>query len=130
MTIPISYILAYPDRLSLEHLPSLDLASTSQLTFFEPDFEKFPCLRLAYAALQQGGTCPAVLNAANEIAVESFLAGRIRFPDIAALNERILRMHAPQSVSGLEVLLEADRWAREQARFVLNGLPPQAASSA
>jgi 1-deoxy-D-xylulose-5-phosphate reductoisomerase len=130
MTIPISYILAYPERLPLTHLPSLDLASAAQLTFFQPDLEKFPCLRLAYAALQQGGTCPAALNAANEIAVENFLAGRIRFPDIAALNERVLQTHALQPVSDLEVLLEADRWAREEARSILKCLQPQAAASA
>lgn len=120
MTIPISYILAYPERLPLSHLPSLDLASTAQLTFFQPDFEKFPCLKLAYAALQQGGTCPAVLNATNEIAVENFLAGRIRFPEIAALNAQVLHSHVFRPVSGLEVLLEADRWAREQAWSILS----------
>ena len=120
MAIPISYILSFPERLPLAHLPSLDLAAAAKLTFFEPDFEKFSCLRLAYAALQQGGTCPAVLNAANEIAVESFLAGRIRFTDIAILNERVLQQHQAQSVSGLDVLLEADRWAREQARTAVN----------
>jgi len=122
MTIPISYILAYPDRLPLGHLPSLDLASAAQLTFFQPDFEKFPCLKLAYTTLQQGGTCPAVLNAANEVAVESFLAGQIRFPDIAELDAQVLHSHTPQVVSDLGVLLEADRWAREKARVVLNRL--------
>ena len=130
MTIPISYILAYPERLPLEHLPALDLASAAQLTFFQPDFERFPCLQLAYRALQQGGTYSAVLNAANEIAVESFLAGQIRFPDIAELNERVLQSHQSQSVVDLGVLLEADRWAREQARFALQRLQPYAASFA
>ncbi|MGE0680108.1 MAG: 1-deoxy-D-xylulose-5-phosphate reductoisomerase [Candidatus Binatia bacterium] len=130
MTIPISYILAYPERLPLTHLPSLDLASAAQLTFFQPDLEKFSCLRLAYAALQQGGTCPAVLNAANEIAVENFLAGRIRFPDIAMLNERVLQSHVFQPVSDLEVLLEADRWARAEAQSMLKCLQSQVAASA
>lgn len=120
MVIPISYILAYPDRLPLAHLPSLDLAAAAQLTFFQPDFEKFPCLRLAYAALRQGGTCPAVLNAANEVAVENFLAGQLSFTDIAASNEQVLQAHVPQPVSDLEVLLEADRWAREQARAIVD----------
>ncbi len=69
MAVPISYILAYPDRLPLTHLPQLDLARIGQLQFHEPDFDKFSCLRLAYSALRQGGTCPAVLNAANEIGV-------------------------------------------------------------
>jgi 1-deoxy-D-xylulose-5-phosphate reductoisomerase len=120
MTIPISYILAYPERLPLTHLPSLDLAAAAQLTFFQPDFDKFPCLRLAYAALKHGGTCPAVLNAANEITVESFLAGQLRFTDIAAINENVLQEHNAQSVSGLDVLLEADRWARARARATVD----------
>jgi 1-deoxy-D-xylulose-5-phosphate reductoisomerase len=126
MVIPISYILAYPERLPLAHLPSLDLAAAAQLTFFQPDVEKFPCLRLAYEALRRGGTCPAVLNAANEVAVENFLAGRLRFTDIAALNEQVLYMHTPQTVSGLDILLEADRWAREQALAVLRQIQPRA----
>lgn len=127
MVIPISYILAYPERLPLAHLPSLDLATAAQLTFFQPDMEKFPCLHLAYEALRQGGTCPAVLNAANEVAVENFLAGRLRFTDIATLNEQVLQVHTPQTISGLDILLEADRWAREQALTVLRQIQPRAA---
>ena len=130
MAIPISYILSYPERLPLTHLPSLDLAAAAQLTFFEPDFEKFSCLRLAYLALKQGGTCPAVLNAANEVAVENFLSGRIRFTDIAILNERVLLKHHVQEVSGLDVLLEADRWAREHARVIVSDMQPYAVASA
>lgn len=127
MAVPISYILAYPDRLALTHLPQLDLVSIGQLQFYEPDFEKFSCLRLAYTALRQGGTCPAVLNAANEVAVEHFLNGQLRFLDIAALNERVLDAHDPQPVTDLESLLEADRWAREHARGMLK-LPHGAAA--
>jgi 1-deoxy-D-xylulose-5-phosphate reductoisomerase len=119
MAIPISYILAYPDRLPLTHLPALDLAAAAQLTFFEPDFLKFPCLGLAYEALARGGTCPAVLNAANEVAVASFLAGQIRFPEIAAINRRVLDAHNTQPVSNLDDLLEADLWARNQAHRAL-----------
>jgi 1-deoxy-D-xylulose-5-phosphate reductoisomerase len=130
MVIPISYILAYPERLPLPHLPSLNLAAAAQLTFFEPDVGKFPCLRLAYDALRHGDTYPAALNAANEIAVENFLAGRIRFTDIAALNEHVLERHVPQQVSTLEVLLEADQWARTQARTALPLLQPRAVASA
>jgi 1-deoxy-D-xylulose-5-phosphate reductoisomerase len=128
MAVPISYILAYPDRLALTHLPQLDLVSIGQLQFYEPDFEKFSCLRLAYAALRQGGTCPAVLNAANEVAVEHFLNGQLRFLDIAALNERVLDAHDPQPVTDLESLLEADRWAREHARGMLETLSHGAAA--
>lgn len=119
MTIPISYILSYPDRLPLTHLPSLDLVTARQLTFFQPDLTKFPCLQLAYDALTRGGTSPAVLNAVNEIAVESFLDGRILFTDIAALNAKVLDAHTPQSVTDLDDLIEADRWARTHARTTL-----------
>jgi 1-deoxy-D-xylulose-5-phosphate reductoisomerase len=118
MTIPIAYILAYPDRLPLAHLPSLNLATAVQLTFFDPDLEKFPCLGLAYQALEKGGTSPVVLNAANEVAVENFLAGQIRFTDIAVLNEQVLEVHNTQPVESLEGLLEADSWARTYAREV------------
>lgn len=128
MAVPISYILAYPDRLPLKHLPSLDLTAVAQLEFFAPDFDKFPCLGLAYAALRQGGTCPAVLNAANEVTVEHFLNGQLRFPDIAALNERVLDAHTPVPVTDLDSLLEADSWARTQARQLIAGLQPGAAA--
>ncbi len=128
MAVPISYILAYPDRLPLKHLPSLDLTAVAQLEFFAPDFDKFPCLGLAYAALRQGGTCPAVLNAANEVTVEHFLNGQLRFPDIAALNERVLGAHTPVPVTDLDSLLEADSWARTQARQLIAGLQPGAAA--
>ncbi len=130
MTIPISYILAYPDRLPLTHLPSLDLVAAQQLTFAQPDFDKFPCLQLAYDALARGGTCPAVLNAANEVTVESFLAEEIRFTDIAALNRYVLDAHIPQPVSTLDGLLEADRWARAYARAALARVPARIAASA
>jgi len=119
MTIPISYILAYPERLPLAHLPSLDLTAARQLTFFPPDFGKFPCLQLAYDVLSRGDTYPAVLNASNEIAVESFLAGQVRFTDISALNNRVLDVHNAQPVSNLDALLAADEWARAQARTIL-----------
>ena len=128
MAVPISYILAYPDRLPLKHLPSLDLTAVAQLEFFAPDFGKFPCLGLAYAALRQGGTCPAVLNAANEVTVEHFLNGQLRFPDIAALNERVLDAHTSAPVTDLDSLLEADSWARTQARQLIAGLQPGAAA--
>ena len=130
MAIPISYSLAYPDRLPLTHLPALDLAAAAQLTFLEPDFVKFPCLGLAYAALERGGTCSAVLNAANEVSVESFLASQIRFPDIAALNRRVLDAHLPRPITDLDDLLEADRWARAQACAALGLAQPRAAASA
>jgi len=130
MAIPISYILAYPDRLPLTHLPALDLAAAAQLTFFEPDFLKFPCLGLAYEALARGGTCPAVLNAANEVAVANFLSGQIRFPEIAAINRRVLDAHNTQPVNNLDDLLEADLWARNQAHKAFGLTPRHAVASA
>ena len=119
MTIPISYILAYPERLPLTHLPSLDLVAVQQLTFFPPDFGKFPCLQLAYEVLTRGGTYPAVLNATNEIAVESFLAGQVRFTEISDLNNRVLDAHSSQPVRDLDGLIAADEWARARARAFL-----------
>jgi len=130
MAIPISYILAYPDRLPLPHLPALDLAAAAELTFFRPDFAKFPCLGLAYEALARGGTCPAVLNAANEVAVANFLSGQIRFSDIAALNRRVLDAHTTHPVNTLDDLLEADLWARHHARAALGPAQLRAVASA
>ncbi len=118
MRVPISYILAYPDRLPLTHLPQLNLAEAARLEFVEPDYDKFPCLGLAYTALERGGTCPAVLNAANEVSVASFLSGRIAFTDIAAINKQVLVAHAAQPVKDLESVLEADGWARAQAKKI------------
>ena len=118
MRVPISYILAYPDRLPLTHLPQLNLAEAARLEFVEPDYDKFPCLGLAYTALERGGTCPAALNAANEVAVASFLSGRIAFTDIADINKQVLTAHAVQPVKDLESVLEADGWARAQAKKI------------
>ena len=118
MRVPISYILAYPDRLPLTHLPQLDLAAAARLEFFEPDYDKFPCLGLAYTALERGGTCPAALNAANEVSVASFLAGRIAFTAIADINQQVLSAHAAQPVKDLESVLEADGWARARAKKI------------
>ncbi len=118
MRVPISYILAYPDRLPLDHLPALNLAEVARLEFAEPDFDKFPCLGLAYTALERGGTCPAVLNAANEVSVALFLSGQIAFTDIADINEQVLASHDAQAVTDLESVLEVDGWARTQAKKI------------
>jgi len=112
MSIPIAYALAYPDLLDLGHLPRLDLASTGSFSFFRPDVEKFPCLRLAYDALRAGGTMPAVANAANEIAVGRFLAAEIGFTDIPRLVEAAMNAHEPSVYETVEELLAADGWAR------------------
>jgi 1-deoxy-D-xylulose-5-phosphate reductoisomerase len=115
MAIPISYILAYPERLPMDHLPSLDLPRAANLQFAEPDVTKFPCLALAYRALRAGGTVPAVLNAANEVVVQAFLAGELLFLDIPQILTRVLDAHTPSAARDLETLLAADRWARAEA---------------
>lgn len=118
MRVPISYVLAYPERLPLDALPSLDLAEAARLEFLEPDFDKFPCLGLAYAALERGGTCPAVLNAANEVTVGRFLAGRLAFPDIPDVNARVLAAHESRPADDLDRILAADAWARARAEVL------------
>jgi 1-deoxy-D-xylulose-5-phosphate reductoisomerase len=128
MRVPISYILAYPDRLPLTHLPQLNLAEAARLEFVEPDYDKFPCLGLAYTALERGGTCPAALNAANEVSVASFLSGRIAFTDIADINKQVLVAHAARPVKDLESVLEADGWARAQAKKIA-GISEQTAAA-
>ncbi len=119
MKTPIAYALSYPGRLPLD-LPPLDLCALKTLTFEEPDQEKFPCLALAYQAAQTGGTAPAVLNAANEVAVEAFLSGRIGFLDIATVIRRVLDRHSPLELEHINTALRADRWGREEARLVIS----------
>lgn len=110
----IQYALTFPNR-QQSCLSSLDFTKNSQLTFEEPDLEKFPCLALAFKALKLGGTMPAVLNAANEIAVQAFLDDKIRLSDIAFINESVMNEHQTQSASKLETILEFDEWARKCA---------------
>ncbi|HVO22025.1 MAG TPA: 1-deoxy-D-xylulose-5-phosphate reductoisomerase [Candidatus Margulisiibacteriota bacterium] len=116
MAIPISYVLAYPHRLRLDHLPSLNLAQAGSLQFAEPDLSKFRCLSLAYRALHAGGTVPAVLNAANEVVVAAFLDGAVQFLDIPAILSAVLDAHVPSGAQDLDTLLAADAWARTAAR--------------
>lgn len=123
MAVPISYILAYPERLPLDHLPALDLPAVGRLDFYPPDTAKFPCLGLAYRALEAGGTVPAVLNAANEIVVAAFLDGRLGFCDIAAILADVLDAHAPAAAESLEDVLAADHWARAAARRCVERTP-------
>ncbi len=118
MRVPIAYALTYPDRIDCE-LPSLDLKTIKQLTFEEPDYEKFPCIRLAQDALKTGQTMPAVLNAANEIAVQAFLNEVILFQDIAEIIRATMDNHKCQPVDTLEAVQSADRWAREEARKLI-----------
>lgn len=114
MKHPIQYALTYPTRKG-GCLESLDLRKMSELTFEEPDLDRFPCLGLAYDALRKGGTMPAVLNAANEIAVQAFLDGKIVLSDIAKINAAVIAEHETEPVASLETVLAADEWARESA---------------
>ena len=114
MRVPIAHALAFPERIESGVLP-LDLATIGQLSFERPDAQRFPCLALAYAALREGGTAPAVLSAANEVAVGAFLEGKLRYTAIPQVIERTLR-HAPaMQADTVDAVLEADRSARRIA---------------
>jgi 1-deoxy-D-xylulose-5-phosphate reductoisomerase len=119
MRVPIAVALAHPQRLPLS-LPRLDLAAIGRLDFETPDTKRFPCLALAYDALRADEAAPAVLNAANEVVVEAFLAGALPFAGIAAANAAVLERHAARPGAGalrdLADVAEADGWARARAR--------------
>jgi 1-deoxy-D-xylulose-5-phosphate reductoisomerase len=115
MKIPIQYALTYPERFPMSY-GRVDFAALGQMTFFEPDREKFRCLGLAYQALRAGGTAPAVLNAANEVAVGLFLDGKLPFSSIPDVIEQALCHHKPVQRLRLEDIVQADRETREQVR--------------
>ena len=121
MRLPIQYALSYPERLPNPQLSRVDWSSVNSLTFEEPDFNKFPCLRLAIEAGRQGGTCPAVLCAADEVAVELFLAKRIGLVDIARLVEQALEQHQVIAHPNLDEIMAADAWAREKVLKLISG---------
>jgi 1-deoxy-D-xylulose-5-phosphate reductoisomerase len=112
MRLPIQYALSYPDRLATSAFPKLDLTKLGRLTFEEPEMGRFPCLKLALQAGERGGTYPAVLSAADDVAVGLFLAGRIGFTEIAGLVARVLDRHQVVTHPSIEDILAADRWAR------------------
>jgi len=114
MCLPIQYALTYPARAPSNRVQT-NLAKLGQLTFEEPDPERFPALTLARRAGEIGGTLPAVLNAANEVAVEAFASRRIRFPDISAVVRRVMDRHPVIPHPTLEQIIEADQWARHEA---------------
>ncbi|NGQ94044.1 1-deoxy-D-xylulose-5-phosphate reductoisomerase [Brevibacillus sp. SYP-B805] len=114
MKVPIQYALSYPHRMPLA-TPPLDLIKCGALHFARMDFERYPLLRLAYACGKQGGTLPAVLNAANEVAVARFLRGEIGFLDIERIVERVCDTHAVIADPSLEAIQAADAWARQEA---------------
>jgi 1-deoxy-D-xylulose-5-phosphate reductoisomerase len=126
MRVPISYALHSPERADVE-VRTLDLAETGELSFEDADLEAFPCLRLAREAGEAGGTAPCVLNAANEVAVEAFLGGRIPFTGIADVVARTLDAVPTTEPTHFEDLFAADAEAREEAARLIepaNGTPP------
>jgi 1-deoxy-D-xylulose-5-phosphate reductoisomerase len=114
MRLPIQYACSYPERWETT-LPTLDLARAGRLEFHEPAHDRFPCLALAYRALRAGGTLPVVLNAANEVAVEAFLDGKLGFTAIPQVIEKTMDAHEIERVSTIDTVRRVDRWAREQA---------------
>ncbi len=121
MTIPIQFSLTYPDRAESD-AGEVDFVKLGTLSFYEPDEETFSCLKLAYQALQTGGTMPCVLNGANEVAVDAFLNGRISFPKIAELIRLTMEGHTVITNYTLEDVFEADRWAKEYAKAKIEQL--------
>jgi len=117
----IAYAMAYPERLALGQLTP-DFVSIGKLTFEKPDIKRFPCLALAYAACEAGRTLPAVLNAANEVAVAAFLENRLSFIKIPQIIEKTMEHHVVVTDPTLSDILEADQWARKQAQNFINAL--------
>jgi 1-deoxy-D-xylulose-5-phosphate reductoisomerase len=114
MCFPIQYAVTWPDRVP-NTLPPLDFSKLSRLEFFTPRYDDFPALNLARRAGETGGTLPAVMNAANEVAVAGFLDRQVRFPDIWRIVEEIMNRHASVAHPDLDAILQADQWARKEA---------------
>ncbi len=121
MRLPIQYAFSYPSRWNAS-LPALDLVRAGRLDFDVPDTVAFPCLRLAYRALEADRSLPVVLNAANEVAVARFLEGRIGFPSIAEIIERTMNAHRPAEVASLGAVRAVDQWAREYSQEAARGV--------
>ena len=115
MRFPIQYAVTWPDRVP-NTLPPLDFSKLSRLEFFTPRYDDFPALNLARRAGETGGTLPAVMNAANEIAVAAFLNRQVRFPDIWRIVEEVMNRHTPVAHCDLDAILQADQWARNEAQ--------------
>ncbi len=123
MRLPIQYALTYPERVSANgNLPLLDLIATRRLRFEKPDERRFPCLALGRSALEKGGAMPCALNAADEVAVEAFLAHRLRFSDIPRLIEGVLSETSESRLSSLDEVLECDKRSRERARELVEDM--------
>ena len=121
MRSALLYALSYPERWE-SRLPRIDLFSLPKLEFLEPDLERFPCIRLAYEALRRGASCPATLNAANEVAVEAFLSDRLSFSQIPRVSGRVLRSLRPRPIDDIRIVMEVDRESREEAWRVVEEL--------
>jgi len=118
MRIPIAYALSYPERLKVQ-VPPVNFIETGKLTFLKPDYEKFPCIKLAYEAMDSGGTMPIVLNAADEVAVACFLEGRIRFTEIPTIIRKTMESHKVMPIKDMEEIQNTDRWARHKAEALI-----------
>ena len=121
MKAAIAYALSYPERLALNQ-PMPDFSGKQDLTFQKPDLNKFPCLALAFKACKIGKTMPAVLNAANEIAVNAFLNSKISFVDIAKIVSMTMEAHDTHSNLLLEDIISADAWARKAATDLIKNI--------
>ncbi len=121
MRLPIQYALTQPDRLRAP-IPGLDLAGMGAIDFAPPDYERFPCLELAYQAAGLGGTAPAALSAADEVAVESFLAGKIKFGDIYTILKEVIASHQVSHANNIEAVMRVSGWARELAGSLVRNL--------
>lgn len=128
MRLPIQNVLTHPSRRESATAP-INLARIGALEFQAPDFERFPCLRMAYESGRKGGTVPCVLNAVNEVAVAAHLDGEISYGGIARLIERVLATHESLDTPNLDALREADRWARMEAIRVLGAITSNSAAS-
>jgi len=118
MRVPIQYALLYPERLP-SNFAGIDFFKLRQLNFEKPDFRKFPCLSLAYRAAYSAGTMPAVLNAANEVSVGAFLSSGLTFVAIPKVIEKVMDRHQNKPAPDLGDILDADKWARQEAVKVI-----------
>jgi 1-deoxy-D-xylulose-5-phosphate reductoisomerase len=118
MKAPIAYALTFPERVTTG-VKTLDLTDLTALTFSKPDYRRFPALGLAYRSLQDGESMPAVMNAANEVAVEAFLSGKIKFTEIVGFIEKTMESHTPHHLNSIEEVLLADKWSRDKTRELL-----------
>jgi 1-deoxy-D-xylulose-5-phosphate reductoisomerase len=121
MRLPIQYALTQPQRLPAP-IPKLDLAGMGAIEFEAPDYERFPCLELAYQAAGLGGSAPAALSAADEVAVDSFLAGKIKFGDIYSILKDVVASHQVVPANNIEAVMQVTDWARQRAGSLVKNL--------